>query len=112
MCLRPLDDDCACNVTSHDWLSDRYALGTFKSNYPGEDIHSQAPFYQFQTAADPSSDRGICLAGCCCSFTRGWIEGAVQTAINAASAVIRSLGGTLADGNPLDAMRSRYRYGD
>ncbi|KWF97757.1 hypothetical protein WL93_04575 [Burkholderia diffusa] len=112
MHLRPLDDDYARNVTSHDWLSDRYAPGTFKSNYPGEDIHSQAPFYQFQTAADPSSDRGICLAGCCCSFTRGWIEGAVQTAINAASAVIRGLGGTLADGNPLDAMRSRYRYGD
>ncbi|WP_341772549.1 FAD-dependent oxidoreductase [Burkholderia latens] len=45
-------------------------------------------FYQFQTAADPATDRGIYLAGCCCSFTGGWIEGAVQTAINAASAVI------------------------
>lgn len=110
--LRPLDDDYARNVTSHDWLSDRYALGAFKLNYPGEDIHSQALFYQFQTAAEPSTDRGIYLAGCCCSFTGGWIEGAVQTAINAASAVIHSLGGVLADGNPLDAMRNRYRYGD
>ncbi|MBR8279701.1 flavin monoamine oxidase family protein [Burkholderia vietnamiensis] len=110
--LRPLDDDYARNVTSHDWLSDRYALGAFKLNYPGEDIHSQALFYQFQTAAEPSTDRGIYLAGCCCSFTGGWIEGAVQTAINAASAVIHSLGSVLADGNPLDAMRNRYRYGD
>ncbi|WP_126875640.1 NAD(P)/FAD-dependent oxidoreductase [Paraburkholderia kururiensis] len=110
--LRPLDNDYARNVISHDWLLDPYALGAFKLNHPGEDVHSQALFYQFQTAADPTVDSGIYLAGCCCSFTGGWIEGAVQTAVNAASAVIHSLGGTLAEGNPLDAMRSRYRYGD
>ncbi|WP_147461114.1 FAD-dependent oxidoreductase, partial [Pseudomonas savastanoi] len=38
-------------------------------------------------------DTGLYLAGCSCSCAGGWIEGAVQTALNSACAVLRSTGG-------------------
>ncbi|MEX3672186.1 NAD(P)/FAD-dependent oxidoreductase [Paraburkholderia phenoliruptrix] len=108
--LVPVDGDYERGVLHHDWLTDPHSAGAFKLNYPGEDIYSQRLFFQFQTANDPESDTGLYLAGCGCSFTGGWIEGAVQTAINSTCAVIRSVGGHLLPGNPLDGIRSAYHY--
>ncbi|WP_333722932.1 NAD(P)/FAD-dependent oxidoreductase [Agrobacterium tumefaciens] len=108
--LVPLDSDYEHHVLHHDWLVDPYSVGAFKLNYPGEDLYSQRLFFQFTTANRPEEDAGLYLAGCGCSFTGGWVEGAMQTALNAACAVIRSSGGELLPGNPLDAMNSVYRY--
>ncbi|KHN93272.1 tryptophan 2-monooxygenase [Pectobacterium actinidiae] len=108
--LIPLNNDYDRYVLHHDWLTDPHALGAFKLNYPGEDSYSQRLFFQFQDANSPHTDPGIYLAGCGCSFTGGWGEGAVQTALNSACAVIRSTGGQLVEGNPLDAMQPAYRY--
>ncbi|WP_028208611.1 NAD(P)/FAD-dependent oxidoreductase [Paraburkholderia nodosa] len=108
--LVPADEDYERCVLHHDWLTDPHSSGAFKLNYPGEDVYSQRLFFQSQTANDPASDTGLYLAGCGCSFTGGWIEGAVQTAINSACAVIRSVGGDLLPGNPLDNIRSAYCY--
>jgi tryptophan 2-monooxygenase len=108
--LVPVDGDYERHVLHHDWLTDPHSAGAFKLNYPGEDVYSQRLFFQFKTANRPEEDSGLYLAGCGCSFTGGWIEGAVQTAINSACAVIRSTGGELLPGNPLDAIDSAYRY--
>nr|WP_308219557.1 FAD-dependent oxidoreductase [Agrobacterium fabrum]UTN42814.1 Iam [Agrobacterium fabrum] len=56
-------------------------------------------------------DKGLYLAGCSCSFTGGWADGAIQTACNAACAVIHSSGGVLAEGNPLTHPWKQYNYG-
>ncbi|MEI7347246.1 NAD(P)/FAD-dependent oxidoreductase [Dickeya chrysanthemi] len=108
--LIPADGDYERYVLHHDWLVDPYSAGAFKLNYPGEDVYSQRLFFQFRNVNTPEKDTGLYLAGCGCSFTGGWIEGAVQTALNSACAVIRSAGGTLLPGNPLDDMHSAYCY--
>lgn len=108
--LVPANGDYERHVLQHDWLMDPYSVGAFKLNYPGEDIYSERLFFQFATAKRPEEDTGLYLAGCGCSFTGGWVEGAVQTGLNAACAVIRSSGGQLLSGNPIDSMNSAYRY--
>lgn len=91
-------------------MTDPHSAGAFKLNYPGEDVYSQRLFFQFKTANRPEEDTGLYLAGCGCSFTGGWIEGAVQTAVDIACVVLRSTGGELLPGNPLDAIHSAYHY--
>ncbi|KPW74697.1 tryptophan 2-monooxygenase, partial [Pseudomonas cannabina] len=88
--LLPVDGDYERYVLHHDWLTDPHSAGAFKLNYPGEDVYSQRLFFQPMTANSPNKDTGLYLAGCSCSFAGGWIEGAVQTALNSACAVLRS----------------------
>ncbi|MGV2880746.1 FAD-dependent oxidoreductase [Pantoea vagans] len=107
--LRPMNND-PKNILEYDWLTDPLAMGAFKLNYPGDDRYSETLFYQFQSAKDNNPDQGIYLAGCSCSFTGGWAEGAVQTGINAACAVIYSIGGQLRENNPLQNMHRHYHY--
>ncbi|WP_443692697.1 NAD(P)/FAD-dependent oxidoreductase [Pseudomonas sp.] len=108
--LLPLDGNYQRYVLEYDWLTDKHSLGAFKLNFPGDDIYSERLFYQFKTALDPQQDTGLYLAGCGCSFTGGWAEGAIQTALNGACAVISSLGGDLIADNPLDGLHAQYRY--
>lgn len=108
--LLPLEGNYQRYVLEYDWLTDKHSLGAFKLNFPGDDIYSQRLFYQFKTALDPQQDTGLYLAGCGCSFTGGWAEGAIQTALNGACAVISSLGGDLNADNPLDGLHAQYRY--
>lgn len=107
--LTPMSDD-SNYILEYDWLTDATALGAFKLNYPGDDHYSESLFFQFQSALSTETDRGLYLAGCSCSFTGGWAEGAIQTAINAACATLYSLGGTLLTRNPLQEMSRHYRY--
>lgn len=107
--LVPMDNDPKF-ILEYDWLTHPLAMGAFKLNYPGDDRYSEALFFQFQSAASADTDKGIYLAGCSCSFTGGWAEGAVQTGINAACAAITSLGGTLIPRNPLHAMARHFHY--
>ncbi|CDG22983.1 Tryptophan 2-monooxygenase [Xenorhabdus poinarii G6] len=107
--LVPLNDD-SKYIQEYDWLTDANAMGAFKLNYPGNDHYSEALFFQFQTAVDTQNDPGLYLAGCSCSFTGGWAEGAIQTGINAACAVVHSLGGALMADNPLHNMSHHYHY--
>lgn len=107
--LVPMDNDPKF-ILEYDWLTHPLAMGAFKLNYPGDDRYSEALFFQFQSAASADTDKGIYLAGCSCSFTGGWAEGAVQTGINAACAAIASLGGTLISRNPLHAMARHFHY--
>ncbi|NTA14153.1 MULTISPECIES: FAD-dependent oxidoreductase [Agrobacterium tumefaciens complex] len=105
--LVPACADYDQNVIQHDWLTDENAGGAFKLNRRGEDFYSEELFFQ---ALDTTNDTGVYLAGCSCSFTGGWAEGAIQTACNAVCAIIHNCGGILANGNPLEHPWKRYNY--
>jgi lysine 2-monooxygenase len=47
----------------------------------------------------PPMEKGIFLAGDDVSFTPAWVEGAVQTSLNAVWGIVKHLGGTSASNN-------------
>jgi tryptophan 2-monooxygenase len=57
-------------------------------------------FSHFMQQDFAPAHRGIFLAGDDISWTAGWAEGAITTAVNAACGVIRHLGGQSTDANP------------
>ena len=69
------------------WEQMPHYHGAFKLNYPGQYTDQLMLFKQNQ-AADPAWDRGVYLAGDSISFSGGWVEGAVQTGIQAAISAI------------------------
>jgi tryptophan 2-monooxygenase len=82
------------------WESDANFMGAFKANLPGHYRYQRRLFCHFmQERLDPAH-RGLFLAGDDISWTAGWAEGAVQTALNAVWGVVRHLGGTSAKDNP------------
>lgn len=82
------------------WESDPNFMGAFKANLPGHYRYQQRLFTHFQQDDLPEHQRGIFLAGDDISWTAGWAEGAVQTALNATWGVVRHLGGSSAAENP------------
>jgi tryptophan 2-monooxygenase len=108
----PMHGDYQRNVQMIDWDLQPNYYGAFKLNFPGDDGLSKRLFYQYLMSAVPAADRKIYLAGDSLSYTGGWIEGAVQTGINAACAVIKSAGGTFyTPDNPIDAHQANaYNY--
>ena len=82
------------------WEADPNFMGAFKANLPGHYRYQQRLFTHFQQDDLPEHQRGIFLAGDDISWTAGWAEGAVQTALNAAWGVVRHLGGSSAAENP------------
>jgi len=111
--LRPLDDDYANNVVYEEWQSSPHYAGAFKLSQPGQDLYVQTMFFDYLKCGG-RNDTGVYLAGDCISWTSGWVEGALTTALNAAAAVIVSLGGTVnadAKGStPLTIRPDRFRY--
>ena len=69
------------------WEKMPYYHGAFKLNYPGE-YGSQLALFEQNRAADPAWDCGVYLAGDSVSFAGGWVEGALQTGIQAAICAI------------------------
>jgi len=85
-------------VIFEEWQSDPYFGGAFKLSEPGQDQYVATMFWDFQKAnyigGSPNpADTGVYIAGDCIAWTSGWTEGALTTALNAAAAVITSLGG-------------------
>ena len=111
-CVVPIAGDYQNNVYCVDWDMERGYYGAFKLNFANGDAQSQKLFFQFQDCRVPSTDPFIYVAGDSCSFTGGWVEGALQTSINAVCATLKSVGGTLFGAiNPLENMPPRYAYG-
>lgn len=108
----PINDDYRTYVRTIDWDLEPHHYGAFKLNHPGDDTLSNALFFQYMSSKRRETDRYIYLAGDSASYNGGWIEGAVQTGVNAACAVIRSLGGVLyTPVNPLDSQDPHaYNY--
>jgi monoamine oxidase len=82
------------------WESDPNFLGAFKGALPGHYRYNTRMFGHFMQAGLPQAERGLFLAGDDVSFTPAWVEGAVQTALNAVWGVMIHLGGQTAPGNP------------
>ncbi len=67
-------------------------------------------YFQFLSALDGQTDPGVYLAGDSISWSGGWVEGALHTAVNAAAAVARRLGGEVGPASPLGQDSRRYNY--
>jgi tryptophan 2-monooxygenase len=80
-------------------------MGAFKANLPGHYRYQRRLYGHFMQDGLPPEQRGIFLAGDDISWTAGWAEGAVTTALNAVSGVVRQFGGSSAPGNPAPADR-------
>lgn len=91
-----------------DWQDQPSYYGAFKLNLPGQDSMNQQLYYQFLNA-----QRGIVLAGDSVGWCGGWIEGALQTGVNAAASVVQQVCGKngLAPGNPMTQNPKQYGYG-
>jgi tryptophan 2-monooxygenase len=82
------------------WEADPYFLGAFKGALPGHYRYNQRMYGHFMQDSLPAAERGIFLAGDDISFTPAWVEGAVQTSLNAVWGIVHQLGGRCAAENP------------
>ncbi len=83
------------------WEADPDSLGAFKGNLPGHYRYQRRMFCHFKEQKDlPPAQRGLFLAGDDISWTAAWVEGAVQSALNAVWGVVDFLGGAAPKENP------------
>lgn len=82
------------------WEDDENFLGAFKGALPGHYRYNRRMFTHFMQREFPAQQRGIFIAGDDVSWTPGWAEGAVQTALNATWGVINHLQGECPASNP------------
>ncbi len=92
--LKPFTGNLDQDLQSIDWQSTDNQFGAFTLARPGQDPFVNTMFKDFTRASNGVTNTGkIFIAGDCVSWTGGWAEGALQTGLNAASAVINVLGG-------------------
>ena len=82
------------------WEADEHSLGAFKGALPGHYRYNLRTYSHFMQDDLPVHQRGIFLAGDDISFTPAWVEGAVQTALNAVWGIERHFGGRTHPDNP------------
>ncbi|AJE46871.1 flavin monoamine oxidase family protein [Celeribacter indicus] len=82
------------------WEADENFLGAFKGALPGHYRYNHRVYGHFMQADLPEAQRGLFLAGDSVSWTPAWVEGAVQTALNAVWGVVAHLGGAAHPANP------------
>ena len=86
-----LQDNMIDDISFLDWVAQYGFFGAFKLNHPGQDTFVHKGFYQFQQCKE-ESDPKLYLAGDSFSWNGGWIEGALQSGLNAATAVMHGAG--------------------
>jgi monoamine oxidase len=82
------------------WEADPHFLGAFKGALPGHYRYNQRMFAHFMQDGLPTAERGIFIAGDDVSWTPAWVEGAVQTSLNAVWGILHHFGGRTHAGNP------------
>ncbi|MFK3942496.1 flavin monoamine oxidase family protein [Pseudomonas monteilii] len=82
------------------WEADPYFLGAFKGALPGHYRYNQRMYAHFMQQDMPAEHRGIFLAGDDVSWTPAWVEGAVQTSLNAVWGIMTHFGGRTHPDNP------------
>ena len=85
---------------SVSWEADPHFLGAFKGALPGHYRYNHRMYSHFMQDAFPAAERGIFIAGDDVSWTPAWVEGAVQTSLNAVWGIVRHLGGHSHAANP------------
>lgn len=88
------------NAICVSWEADENFLGAFKGALPGHYRYNHRMYGHFMQADLPASERGIFLAGDGISWTPAWVEGAVQTALNAVWGIMTHFGGASMAENP------------
>jgi tryptophan 2-monooxygenase len=63
------------------WETEPYFMGAFKANLPGQYRYQRRLYTHFMQDSLPAHQRGLFLAGDDISWTAGWAEGAVTTAL-------------------------------
>lgn len=112
--LHPKDGDYDANVQMIDWELEPGYFGAFKLNRPGQNHYVRALFFDFQKVLTAPDQARVFVAGDSVSWIGGWTEGALQTAMNAAAAVVHALGGTVRGeaATPLTLDPHTYDYND
>jgi len=82
------------------WEADPNFLGAFKGALPGHYRYNHRMYSHFLQRGLAPEQRGLFLAGDDVSWTPGWAEGAVQTALNAVWGIVEHLGGSAHPDNP------------
>ncbi|WP_020497357.1 flavin monoamine oxidase family protein [Sciscionella marina] len=82
------------------WEREPNFNGAFKANLPGHYRYQRRLYTHFMQQDLNADQRGFFLAGDDVSWTGGFAEGAVTTALNAVWGVLRQFGGTTCAGNP------------
>jgi tryptophan 2-monooxygenase len=85
---------------SVSWEADPNFLGAFKGALPGHYRYNHRMFCHFMQQDMPPQQRGLFMAGDDIGWVPGWVEGAVQTALNAVWGVVDHLGGRCHASNP------------
>jgi len=98
------DVDIASHIISDpitvSWEADRHFLGAFKGALPGHYRYNQRMYAHFMQDGLPPEQQGIFIAGDDVSWTPAWVEGAVQTSLNAVWGIMHHLGGRTHPDNP------------
>lgn len=82
------------------WEADPHFLGAFKGALPGHYRYNQRMYAHFMQAEMPAQQRGMFIAGDDVSWTPAWVEGAVQTSLNAVWGILNHFGGKTFEANP------------
>ena len=82
------------------WEADPHFLGAFKGALPGHYRYNQRMYAHFMQQDLPDEQRGIFIAGDDVSWTPAWVEGAVQTSLNAVWGIMTHFGGSTHAENP------------
>jgi lysine 2-monooxygenase len=82
------------------WEADPHFLGAFKGALPGHYRYNQRMYAHFMQADMPAQQRGMFIAGDDVSWTPAWVEGAVQTSLNAVWGILNHFGGRTHAQNP------------
>ncbi len=82
------------------WEADENFLGAFKGALPGHYRYNRRIYGHFMQDGLPAAERGLFLAGDGVSWTPAWVEGAVQTALNAVWGIMAQFGGSSPARNP------------
>lgn len=99
------------NLFLVDWQATKHHYGAFKLNYPGQEPFAAHAYYQFKSCMSKDTDTGVYICGDGVSWVGGWVEGAMETGLNAAAAVVKHLGGTMdEEHSPLSQDQNLYNY--
>ena len=82
------------------WEADPHFLGAFKGALPGHYRYNHRMYGHFMQDTFPEEHKGIFIAGDDVSWTPAWVEGAVQTALNAVWGILHHFGGRTPAANP------------
>ena len=88
------------NPITISWEREPCFMGAFKANLPGHYRYQRRLYTHFVQDGLVEEHRGLFLAGDDVSWTAGWAEGAVQTALNAVWGVMKHFGGATDPANP------------